>query len=74
MFHMLQVVDADIITTGDEEEPALDYRDYKKRAAKAASTISLSCSSEFLIYIATKREHCTHHHFITPYSPSAYST
>lgn len=46
MFHVLQVVDADNITTGDEEEPALDYRDYKKRAAKAASIVSLSCSRD----------------------------
>ena len=46
MFHVLRVVDADNIITG-EEEPApivLDYRDYKKHASKAASIISLSCS------------------------------
>ena len=49
MFHVLCAVDADDIITGGEKEPApidLDYKDYKKRASKAASIISLSCSPE----------------------------
>ena len=52
MFHVLLAVDADDIITGEEEEPApidLDHRDYKKRASRAASIISLSCSSEITI-------------------------
>ena len=54
MFHVLRAVDADNIITGEEEEPApidLDYRDYKKRASKAASIISLSCSPEIRPYL-----------------------
>ena len=54
MFYVLCAVDADNIITGEEEEPApidLDYRDYKKRASKAASIISLSCSPEIRPYL-----------------------
>ena len=53
MFHVLRVVDADNIITG-EEEPApidVDHRDYKRRASKAASIISLSCSPEIRPYL-----------------------
>ena len=54
MFHVLCAVDADNIITGEEAEPApidLDYRDYKKRASKAASIISLSCSPDIRPYL-----------------------
>ena len=54
MFHVLRALDADNIITGEEEEPIpidLDYKDYKKRASKAASIISLSCSPEIRPYL-----------------------
>ena len=53
-FHVLRALDADNIIAGEEEEPMpidLDYKDYKKRASKAASIISLSFSPEIRPYL-----------------------
>ena len=52
MFHVFRAVDADYIITSEEHAPIdLDYRDYKKRASKAASIISLSYSCEIRPYL-----------------------
>ena len=51
---VLQEIDADKIIPGeeDEEKPRdMDYKDYKKRATKAANIISLSYSPDIKYYI-----------------------
>ena len=54
VLRVLQEIDADEIVPGKEDDPQplnIDYKDYKKRSAKAANIISLSCSPDVKSYI-----------------------
>ena len=54
VLRVLQEIDADEIISGEEDvAQPLDiiYKDYKKRSAKAANIISLSCSPDVKSYI-----------------------
>ena len=54
VLRVLQEIDLDAIISGGEDEAQpldINYKDYKKRSAKAANTIPISCSPDVKFYI-----------------------